>query len=44
MSRSDPPGIAKGTQEVVRMRRIRWVVALAAMTATMALRRPGGGG
>ena len=36
MSRGDPPGIAKDTQEVVRMRRIRSVVAVAAVTAAMA--------
>ncbi len=36
MSRGDPPGIAKDTQEVVKMRRIRSVVAVAAVTAAMA--------
>jgi hypothetical protein len=35
-SRGDPPGIAKDTQEVVKMRRIRSVVAVAAVTAAMA--------
>lgn len=35
MSRGDPPGIAKDTQEVVKMRRIRLVVAVAAMMVAM---------